>query len=110
MELFEKDKGIPSYDHSDYDDQEPCIVASEVRQALSDIANNKAPGGDDIPTELRKHAGEEGVRILTSLCNNIWRTTQWPSDWKRSVFNPLPKKGDTISIALISHTSKVHDA
>ena len=112
-ELFEKDKGMPSCDYSDYDVPEPCILASEVRQALSDIANSKAPGGDDIPIELWKHAGEEGIRILTSLCNNIWRTAKWPADWKRSVFIPLPKKGDTMkcenhrTIALISHTSKV---
>jgi len=70
-------------------------------------------GCDDIPIEFWKHLGEDGIEVLTSLCNAIWRTGNWPTDWKRSIFVPLPKRGDNTrcenyrTIALISHTSKV---
>ena len=74
---------------------------------------NKASGGDGIPTELFQILKDDAVRVLHSICQQIWKTQQWPQDWKRSVFIPIPKKGNTRecsnyhTIALISHASKV---
>ena len=74
---------------------------------------NKASGGDGIPVELFQMLKDEAVKVLHSICQQIWRTQQWPQDWKRSVFIPIPKKGNCKgcsnyhTIALISHTSKV---
>ena len=94
-------------------ENEPNILEEEVRLALKKLANNKSPGVDNIPIELVKTAGENGIRIITTLCRKIWDTGEWPTDWKRSIYIPLPKKGDTRicsnnrTIALISHTSKI---
>ena len=74
---------------------------------------NKASGGDGIPVELFQILKNDAVKVLHSICQQIWKTQQWPQDWKRSVFIPIPKKGnakecsDYCTIALISHTSKV---
>ena len=74
---------------------------------------NKASGGDRIPAELFKILKVDAVKVLHSICHQIWKTQQWPQDWKRSVFIPIPKKGNAKkcsnyrTIALISHTSKV---
>src|SRR4029077_12924451 len=87
---------------------EPQVMESEVRKALAEIKNNKATGTDGIPIELIRGAGEEGVRVVTQLCQSIWKTTTWPKDWKKSVYIPIPKKGDIMecanhrTIALIS--------
>ncbi|CAF1583727.1 unnamed protein product [Didymodactylos carnosus] len=94
-------------------EQEPDILESEVQWALKRIANNKATGIDGIPVELLKNMGDTAVKTQTALCQQVWRTLQWPTDWKRSVYIPIPKKGDTRecsnyrTIALISHASKV---
>ena len=91
----------------------PNILDEEVRLALKELANNKSPGVDNIPIELVKAAGENGIKIITILCRKIWDTSEWPTDWKRSIYIPLPKKGDTRicsknrTIALISLTSKI---
>ena len=74
---------------------------------------NKASGGDGIPVELVQILKDDAVKVLHSVCQEIWKTQQWPQDWKRSVFIPLPKKGNAkecsnyCTIALISHASKV---
>ena len=74
---------------------------------------NKANGGDGIPVELYQILKDDSVKVLYSICQQIWKTQQWPQDWKRSVFIPIPKKGNAkgcsnyCTIALISHTSKV---
>ena len=74
---------------------------------------NKASGGDGIPVELYQILQDDAVKVLHSICQQIWKTQQWPQDWKRSVFIPIPKKGDSKEcsnyhpIALISHASKV---
>ena len=74
---------------------------------------NKASGGDGIPVELFQILKDDVVKVLHSICQQIWKTQQWPQDWKRSVFIPIPKKGNAkecpnyCTIALISHTSKV---
>ena len=97
---------------------EPDILECEVKWALESITMNKANGGDGIggdgiPVELFQILKDDGVKVLHSICQKIWKTQQWPQDWKRPVFIPIPKKGNAkecsnyCTIALISHTSKV---
>ena len=92
---------------------EPDILECEVKWALESITTNKASGGDRIPVELFQILEDDAVRVLPSICQNIWKTQQWPQDWKRSVFIPIPMKGNVKecsnyrTIALISQTSKV---
>ena len=89
------------------------ILECEVKWALGSITENKASGGDGIPVELFQTLKDDAVTVLHSLCQQIWKTQQWPQDWKRSVFIPAPKKGNAkecwnyCTIALISHTSRV---
>ena len=71
---------------------EPDILACEVRWALGSITTNKASGGDGIPVQLFLILKEDAVKVLHSICQQIWKTQQWPQDWKRSVFIPTPKK------------------
>jgi len=92
---------------------EPDILECEVKWALESITANKASGGDRIPVELFQILKDDAVEVLHSICQQIWKTQQWPQDWKRSVFIPTPKKGNAKecsnyhTIALISHASKV---
>ena len=92
---------------------EPGILECKVKWALESITMNKASGGDGIPAEPFQILKDDAVRVLHSICQEIWETQQWPQDWKRSVFIPIPKKGNARecsnyhTIALISHTSKV---
>ena len=85
----------------------------EVKWALGSIKTNKASGGDGIPIELFQILKDDAVKVLHSICQQIWKIQQWPQDWNRSVFIPIPKKGDAkecsnyCTIALISHASKV---
>ena len=85
----------------------------EVKWALGGITTNKASGGDGIPAEIFQILEADTVKVLHSICQQIWKTQQWPQDWKRSVFIPIPKKGNAkkcsnyCTIVLISHTSKV---
>ena len=92
---------------------QPDIPECELRWALERITKNKASGDDGIPMELFQILEDDAVKVLHSICQQIWKTQQWPQDWKRSVFIPIPKKGDAKecsnydTIALISHDSKV---
>ena len=92
---------------------EPDILECEVKWALESITMNKASGGDGIPVELFQILKDDAVKVLHSICQQIWKTQQWPQDRKRSVFIPIPKKGNAKEcsnypkIALISHASKV---
>ena len=92
---------------------EPDILECELKWALESITTNKASGSDGIPVELFQILKDDAVKVLHSTCQQIWKTQQWPQDWKRSVFIPVPKKGNVkecstyCTIALISHTSKV---
>ena len=94
-------------------DLEPDILECEVKWALESITMNKASGGDGIPVELFQILKDDAVKVLHSICQQIWKTQQWPQDWKRSVFIPTPKKGNAkecskyCKIALISQASKV---
>ena len=71
---------------------EPDILESEVKQALGSITTNNASGGDGIPVELFLTLKDDTVKVLHSICQQIWKTQQWLQDWKRSVFFPIPKK------------------
>ena len=92
---------------------DPNILECEVKWALESITTNKASGGDAIPVELFQILKGDAVKVLHSICQQIWKTQQWPQDRKRSVFIPIPKKGKAKeysnyhTIALISHASKV---
>ena len=92
---------------------EPDILECEVKWALERITTNKASGGDGIPIELFQILKDDAVKVLHSICQQIWKTHQWPQECNRSVFIPIPKKGNAKecsnnhTIALISHTSKV---
>ena len=92
---------------------EPYILEREVKWALGSITTNKASAGDGIPIELFQILKHDAVKVLHSICQHIWKTQQWPQDWKRSVFITIPKKGNAEvcsnyrTIALISHASKV---
>uniref|UniRef100_A0A8B9XGB6 RNA-directed DNA polymerase n=1 Tax=Bos mutus grunniens TaxID=30521 RepID=A0A8B9XGB6_BOSMU len=112
-ELYKKDL----HDQDNHDgvitDLEPDILECEVKWALESITMNKASGGDGIPVELFQILKDDAVKVLYSICQQIWKTQQWPQDWKRSVFIPIPKKGNAKecsnyrTTALISHASKV---
>ena len=92
---------------------EPDILECEVKWALESITTNKTGGGDGILVELLQILKDDAVKVRHSICQHIWKTQQWPQDWKRSVFIPIPKKGNakecsnSRTIALISHASKV---
>ena len=92
---------------------EPDILEGEVKWALGSITKNKARGGDGISVELFQILKDDAVKVLPSPRQQIWKTQQWPQDWKMSVFIPMPKKGNAkeysnySTIALISHASKV---
>ena len=91
----------------------PDILECEVKWALGSITTNKASGGDEFPVELFQILKDDAMKVLHSICQQIWKTQQWAQDWKRSVFIPIPKKGNAVecsnycTIALISHASKV---
>ena len=92
---------------------EPDILECEVKWALGSPTTNKARGGDGIPVELFQMLKDDAVKVLQSIWQQIWKTQQWPQDWKRPVFIPIPKKGNAKEcsnyrkIALISYASKV---
>ena len=91
----------------------PDILEYEVKWALGSLTTNKASGGDGIPVELFQILKDDAVKVLHTICQRIWKTKQWPQDWKRSVFIPIPEKGKVKecshfhTIVLILHASKV---
>ena len=92
---------------------EPDILKCQVKWALGSITMDKASGDDGIPVELFQILKDDAVKVLHSICLQIWKTHQWPQDWKKSVFIPIPEKGNAkecsnyLTIAFISHASKV---
>ena len=111
-ELYKKDLHDPD-NHDGVITLEASILECEVRWALRSITTNKASGGDGFPVELFQILKDDAVQVLHSICQQIWKPQQWPQYWKRSVFIPIPKKGNAKecsnchTIVLISHASKV---
>ena len=114
-ELHKKDLHNPDNHNGVITHLEPEILECEVKWALGNITTNKASGGDGIPVELFQMLKDNAVKVLHSICQQIWETQQWLQDWKRSVFILIPKKGNekesanyhTTTTTLISHASKV---
>ena len=112
-ELYKKDFHDPDNHDGVITYREPDILECELKWALGSITMNKASGGDGIPVKLFHILKDDAVKMLHSKCQQIWKTQQWPQDWKRSVFTSIPKKGNAKecsnyrTIALISHASKV---
>ena len=91
-ELYRKDLHDPDNHDGLITHLEPDILEREVKWALQSITTNKASGGNGIPVELFQTLNYDAVKVLHSICQQIWKTQQWPQDWKRSVFIPIPKK------------------
>ena len=112
-ELYKKDLPDPDNHDGVITYLETDILEYKVKRALESITMNKASGGDEIPAELFQILKDDVVKVLHSICQQIWKTQHWPQDWKRSVFIPIPKKGQCKecsnyrTTALISHASKV---
>ena len=112
-ELYKKDRIDPDNHDGVITHLGPDILEFEVKWALGSITINKASGGDGISAELFQILRDNAVKVLHTICQQIWKTQQWPQDWKRSVFILVPKKGNAKefsnyhTIALISHDSKV---
>ena len=115
-ELYKKDLHDPDNHNGVITHLEPDILECKVKWALENITTSKVRGGDGIPAELFQILKDDAVKVLHSLCQQIWKTQQWPQDWKRSVFIPIPKKGSSKEfsnyhiVALISHTSNVQNS
>ena len=112
-ELYKKDLHDPDNHNGVITHLELDILECEVKWALGSITTNKASGGDGIPAELCQILKDDAVKVLHSICQQIWKTQHWPQDWKRSVFIPIPRKGNAKecsnyrTIVLISHASRV---
>ena len=112
-ELYKKDLHNPDNHDDVITNLEPDILECEVKWTLGSITMNKASGGDKILAELFQILKDDAVTVLHSICQQIWKTQQWPQDWKKSVFIPIPKKGNAKEcsnyciIVLISHSSKI---
>ena len=112
-ELYKKDLHNPDNHDGVITHLEPDILECEVKRALGSIITKKASGGGRIPVELFQILKDDAVKVLHSICHQIWKTQQCPQDWKRSFFIPIPKKGNAkecsnyCTTALISHTSKI---
>ena len=111
--MYKKDLNDPDNQSGEITHLEPDILECEVMWTLGSITTSKASRGDGIPVELFHILKDDAVKVLHSICQQIWKTQQWPQDWKRSIFIPIPKKGNAKecsnyrTIALISHASKV---
>ena len=112
-ELYKKGLNDPDNHDGVITHLEPDILECEVNWALGSITTNKASGGDGYPAELRQILRDDTIKVLHSICQQIWKTQQWLQDWKRSVFIPIPKKNNAKecsnchTVGLISHASKV---
>ena len=111
--IYLKDLHDPDYHNGVITNLEQDILECEISWAIGNITMNKASGGEGIPVELFQILKDDAVKVLHSIRQQIWKTQQWPQDWKRSVFIPIPKKfnakecSNYCTIALISHASKV---
>ena len=113
QELYKKDLHDPDNHNGMITHLEPDILECKVKWGLGGITTNKASRGDGIPVELFQILKDDAVKVLHSICQQVWKTQQWPQDWKRSVFIPILKKDNAkecsnyCTIALISHANKV---
>ena len=111
--MYKKDLHDPDDHDGVITHLESDILECEVKWALGSITTNKASGGDGIPVELFQILNDDAVKLLHSTCQQIWKTQQWPQDWKRSILIAIPEKGNAkecsnnCMIALISHVSKI---
>ena len=111
-ELYKKDLHDPDKHDGVITHLEPDLLECEVKGTLGSITMNKASRGDGIPVELFQILKDDAMKVLHSICQQVWKTQQWPQDWKRSVFIPIPKKGNTkewsnyCTVALISRARK----
>ena len=103
-ELYKKDLHDPDNHDSVITHLEPDIMECKVKGALGSITRNKASGGDGIPVELFQILKDDAMKVLYSICQQIWKTQRWPQDWKRSVFIPVPKNVQTTTQLHSSHT------
>ncbi|XP_062826436.1 uncharacterized protein LOC134296169 [Anolis carolinensis] len=112
-DLYRKDNNIEDSFDGVVSELEPDILRSEVEWALKSTANNKAAGDNGIPAELFKILKDDAVKVMHAICQQIWKTQEWPSDWKKSIYIPIPKKGNAKkcssfrTVALISHASNI---
>ena len=112
-ELYKKDHNDPDNHDGMITHLEPDILECEVKWALGSITTNKASGGERMAVELFQILKDDAVKVLHSICQQIWKTQQWPQDWKRSVFIPIPRKGNAKecsnyhTTAFISHAGKI---
>ena len=112
-EQYKKDLHDPDNQDGVVTHLEPDILESEVKQALGKLTMNKASGDDGIPAKLYKILKDDTMKVLYSICQKMWKTQQWPQEWKRSVFIPIPKKvnvkecSNYHTVLLISHASKI---
>ena len=111
-ELYKKDLHDPDNHDDVITHLKPEILECEVKWALVSITTNKVSGGDEMPVELFQILKDDAVKVLHSICQQVWKSQQWPQDWKRSVFISIPKKGNVKehsnyrTIVLISHANK----
>ena len=108
--IQKKKKGLNDlYNHDDVvTPLEPDILECEVKWTLGSITTNKSSGGDGIPAELFQILKDDAVKVVHSICQQIWKTQQWPQDWKRSVFIPIPKKGNVKECSNYHTTALFH--
>jgi len=105
---IQKDLNDPDNHNGVVTPLEPDILACEVKWALESITTNKASGGDEIPVELFQILKDDAVKVLHSIFQQIWKTQQWPQDWKRSVFIPIPKEGNAKSAQTTAQLHSSH--
>ena len=107
-ELYKKDLHDPDNHNGMITHLEPDILKCEIRWALGSLTRSKASGGDGIPAELFQTLKDDAVTVLLSICQQMWKTQQWPQDWKRSVFIPIPKKGNAKEY--VQTTTQLHSS
>ena len=107
-ELYKKELHYPDNRDGMITHLEPDILECEVKWALGSITTNKTSGGDGITVELFKILKDDALKVSHSICQQIWRTQQWPQDWKRSIFIPIPKKGNAQNAQTTSQLHSLH--
>ena len=108
--VYKRDLNDPDNHDNVITHLEPGILECEVKWSLGSSITNKASGGDGIPVELFQILKHDAVKVLHSICQQIWETWQWPQDWKRSVFIPIPEKGNELPELAQTHVHRIGDA